>query len=86
MDTAWKKFELWRLVSCFFFDKLGFPYLMNLYFLYRNSLDLENSLFQGRTADYVWFIFVSMGGLLLFGVSMGYYVLGEGVYSRCLCC
>lgn len=38
-------FELWRLVTCFFYGQLGFPFLMNLYFLYLNSLQLETGHF-----------------------------------------
>jgi hypothetical protein len=34
--------QIWRLVTCFaYFGRLGFPFLMNVYFLYNYSLRLE---------------------------------------------
>lgn len=47
------KFQIWRLITCvFFFGKLGFPFLINLYFLYSYSVRLETELFERRPADY----------------------------------
>ena len=35
---ALARFEIWRLVSCFLFmGKLGFPFLINMMFLYRQA-------------------------------------------------
>ncbi|KAI9311271.1 Der1-like family-domain-containing protein [Dichotomocladium elegans] len=59
---SWKgvaKFQLWRLVTSFFFNRLGLGFAMNLYFMYRYSIQLENEVFQGRTADYVYFYVVT---------------------------
>lgn len=53
----WNKFEIWRLVtSVFFFGKLGFPFLINLYFLYSYSIRLEQDVFQRRPGDYIWML------------------------------
>ncbi|KAL7751361.1 hypothetical protein RI367_003221 [Sorochytrium milnesiophthora] len=60
-----RKLQLWRLLSCFFFGKLGFPWVFGLYFLYQHSLDLERTRFAGRTADYAFFIsFVAVLSLI----------------------
>ncbi|KAJ3162848.1 Derlin 1 [Geranomyces michiganensis] len=59
-DFILKKYQLWRLVTAFLWQPLGFAFLMNLYFFYRNSNDLETGLFVGRTADYVTFIVFTM--------------------------
>ena len=35
-------FQFWRMFGCvFFMGKLGFPFLINVYFLYSYSLRLE---------------------------------------------
>lgn len=49
----WHKFQIWRLVTCvFFFGKVGFPFLINVYFLYSYSIRLETELFERKPADY----------------------------------
>ncbi|KAI9025487.1 Der1-like family-domain-containing protein [Hyaloraphidium curvatum] len=73
------KLELWRLVTCFFFDKLGFNFAINLYFLYKNSLELESTLYAGRTADYAFFVLFQMACLAAAGAFMGWLVLFEGL-------
>lgn len=51
--------QIWRLVTPFFLNRLGLAYAMNLYFIYRYSSQLENEVFLGRTADYLYFHIVS---------------------------
>jgi derlin-1 len=52
------KFHLWRPVTALFYypitPQTGFHYLMNLYFLYSYSTQLEGDLFQGRPAEYLF--------------------------------
>eukprot|EP00052_Salpingoeca_macrocollata_P004913 m.44293 g.44293 ORF g.44293 m.44293 type:complete len:247 (+) comp14539_c0_seq1:108-848(+) len=56
--AIWHGFQIWRLVTCaLFMGKLGFPFLINLYFLYSYSNMLETGLYDGRTADYVFLVF-----------------------------
>jgi len=85
LPSLWLRFELWRLVTPFFFEKLGFPYMLNLYFMYKNSLELETTLFSGRTADYVTFVAFCMVNLLVFGIAMNYFILGEGTHVIAAC-
>jgi hypothetical protein len=75
----YRTFQLWRLVTCFFFDKLGLNFAVNLYFLYKNSLELETTLFAGRTADYVFFVLFQMVTLLAAGIWMKMMLLTEGL-------
>ena len=45
--SIYNGFEFWRLATCFFdFGKLGFPFLINLYFLYNYSIRLETGIFS----------------------------------------
>mmetsp|Transcript_25839 Transcript_25839/g.66813 ORF Transcript_25839/g.66813 Transcript_25839/m.66813 type:complete len:231 (+) Transcript_25839:93-785(+) len=47
--------ELWRLLTnLLFFGGFGMPFVFNMFFLIRYSQGLEQSRFQGRSADYVW--------------------------------
>lgn len=52
-------FHFWRPVTSFFhLGGLGFPFLINTYFLYHYSTQLENGFFLNRTANYCWFLFL----------------------------
>ena len=58
-----QKLEFYRLLTNFFYCGTGLPLLMNLYFLYRQSSELETGLFASRTADFVFFVMISMAML-----------------------
>ncbi|KAI9105299.1 Der1-like family-domain-containing protein [Phlyctochytrium arcticum] len=60
---VFKKFELWRLVTNFFFGKLDLGFLFHLFFTYRSSLSLETGAFIGRQADYAFMIVFLMAVL-----------------------
>jgi len=47
-----KDWEVWRLVSGFCYGGKGIGLLFDTFLLYRNSVDLEERHFQGRTASY----------------------------------
>eukprot|EP00041_Stephanoeca_diplocostata_P006052 m.74064 g.74064 ORF g.74064 m.74064 type:complete len:277 (-) comp16143_c0_seq2:63-893(-) len=54
-SMIYNKFQIWRLLSgVFFFGKLGFPFLIMMYWMYSYSLKLEREHFDRRTADYVY--------------------------------
>jgi len=73
-------FEIWRFITCFLFGgQLGFHFLMRLYFLYNYSKNLESQFFEGRRADYVFFILFSCVCLLIIGSIFTFYLLGEGL-------
>jgi len=52
------KFHFWRPFTALFYypitPQTGFHYLMNLYFLYSYSTQLESDFYQGRPAEYLF--------------------------------
>ncbi|KAJ3365237.1 Derlin 1 [Allomyces javanicus] len=72
-----KKYQVWRLLSCFFVGKLGFNWAMNLYFLYQHSLSLERGRYNGRTADYAFLVAFVMVCSLIAGWFFEFVVLSE---------
>ena len=71
------KFEIWRLVTPFFFaGKFSFPFVMHLYMLYKNTLDYERNPFNtgagGTSADVLFMLFFGM----LCHVLLDVFVLG----------
>jgi len=79
-QAIYKGFEVWRLISPFlFFGKLSFPFLIHLIFLYRYSTALEAIHFEGRRADYVWFIILGVILLLLSSVVYFQVLLAKGL-------
>ncbi|KAI9253448.1 Derlin [Phascolomyces articulosus] len=77
--TAISKLQLWRLITSFFLNKLDLGFAMNLYFSYRQSLQLENEVFVGRTADYLYFILVTSIMQLAAARYLELYVLSDGL-------
>ncbi|KAH8918103.1 DER1-domain-containing protein [Atractiella rhizophila] len=67
--------ELWRLISPFFFAGKGIPLLFNLFILYRNSTFLESTLFRGNTADYIWCLIVTGALIIATNIPLGSYIL-----------
>ncbi|KAJ3190958.1 Derlin 1, partial [Irineochytrium annulatum] len=71
---VWQKYQIWRLVTSFFFSPVGWGYLMLLYFLYRYSWALE----EGRPrSDYVFFIGFCMTGISALGLLLNQMMLLE---------
>ncbi|XP_046652589.1 derlin-1-like [Daphnia pulicaria] len=58
--SIFESFHIWRPASALFYypitPKTGFHFLINLYFLYNYSLQLETGLFNGRPADYFFML------------------------------
>ncbi|GAB6021387.1 hypothetical protein CHUAL_003994 [Chamberlinius hualienensis] len=71
-ELVFSKFQLWRLVTSFFFYPLtsgaGFRLLTNLFFLYNYSIKLETGLFGGRPADYGFLLLFSWVNLVIVGL------------------
>lgn len=63
-----QKAQLWRLLSNFlFFGTFGIDFVFHMYFLCRYSRLLEENSFRGRTADFVWMLF--LGALVMLGIA-----------------
>lgn len=74
---AVSKLQLWRLVTTFFLNKFGLAFAMNVYFLYRYSLQLETEVFAGRTADYIYFFLVTGAAELVAAKFLDLIVLSD---------
>ncbi|KAI3360606.1 hypothetical protein L3Q82_002473 [Scortum barcoo] len=55
-ELVFSRFHLWRPVTATLYFPLGFPYLVNLYFLYNYSSRLETGIFDGKPADYIFML------------------------------
>ncbi|PNW72634.1 hypothetical protein CHLRE_15g636400v5 [Chlamydomonas reinhardtii] len=61
---VFKKLELWRLVTnFFFFGNLGLDFVFHMFFLIKYCKSLEEGSFRGRSADFLWMLLFG-GGLL----------------------
>ncbi|KAJ3081044.1 Derlin 1 [Rhizoclosmatium hyalinum] len=71
--------EVWRLVTAFVYP-LNYGYLTLLYFLYTYSWQLETSpQFNGRKADYLFFVLFAMAAILPVSLYMGEIILLESL-------
>jgi len=67
-----KHYEVWRLVTnFFFFDYFGLNFIFHMFFLVRHSKLLEEGAFRGRTADYL-FLWI-FGATLLLLIDVVFY-------------
>lgn len=58
------KFQIWRLVTSFFYGGSGLQLLFDIFLLLRNSTDLEVNKFYRKTADYAWALII-VGSLII---------------------
>ncbi len=67
-------FQFWRPLTALFYYPLrasnGFQFLINLYFLYNYSLNLETGEFQGRPADYIFMLTFNWLSAVVIGLLM----------------
>ena len=74
----WPKFHIWRTVTCVFYcGKVGFPFLINLYFLYNYSLKMEEELFERRPADYIWMLTICWAISLVMAFFFNLMIVGQ---------
>lgn len=73
------KFELWRPITSLFYypisSRTGIHYLMNLYFLYNYSKQLETGHFAMKPADYFWCLIFNWFATLLIATFMNVMLL-----------
>lgn len=61
-----RKFQVWRLLTTFlYFGEFNILTLFYIFIFYQNSKYLEKSVFKGNTSDYIYFLFLVMGFLLI---------------------
>ena len=69
LNLVFFKFQLWRLVTnFFFFGALGIDFLFHMFFLARYCRLLEEGSFRGRTCDLA--LMLMFGGLLMCAASV----------------
>ncbi|KAI8988814.1 Derlin [Pilobolus umbonatus] len=73
------RLQLWRLVTCFFYNNLDIGFAFNVYFLYRNSNQLETEVFGGQPADYLYFHLFTSGIQLVAGYFFRLYKFSDGL-------
>lgn len=74
------KFQIWRLLTSFLhLGSLGFSFLINVYFVYHYSAQLERGFFMGRTADYCWMLFLVMVITLACSLFVPVYAAGPAL-------
>ncbi len=77
--------QLWRLGTCFFYwGRLSFQFLINMMLLYRYSTALETTIYEGRKADYVFFLTFCAAFLLLSTALLPNPILSTGLLSSIL--
>ena len=64
------------MTSFLYHGRLGFPFLMQMMFLYQYSRQLEEGPFGGQTAEYVFFVLFSAAVLLGLGALLAAPLLG----------
>eukprot|EP00049_Salpingoeca_infusionum_P005673 m.95206 g.95206 ORF g.95206 m.95206 type:complete len:244 (+) comp13047_c0_seq1:181-912(+) len=74
---VWYDFEIWRpITSALFFGKLGFPFLINLFFLYSYARRCEEGVFQGAPGDFVWMLTILWVALLVVAFVFSFMLIG----------
>lgn len=74
------RFHFWRIISSFaHMGKLGFPFLINMYFLFHYSKQLENGFFLNRTANYCWMLTLVMLITLISSTVIPMYAAGSAL-------
>jgi len=79
-----KRGEIWRLISPFFVRVLGFSYIINTFFMYRHTKQLEEEEYRGRRADFIWMFVLLCTMILIIGGIAKQFVLSEALLMAVL--
>ncbi|KAG2498945.1 hypothetical protein HYH03_003135 [Edaphochlamys debaryana] len=64
-------FEIWRLVTCFFFlGKFSFPWIIKMIWLVTYGTTLERETYQFEPADFMYLFIFGMGSMLVLSLGM----------------
>nr|XP_043635000.1 derlin-1-like [Erigeron canadensis] len=65
-EDVFKHFQIWRLITSFFFiGSFSFTFAFRLFIILKYGVQLERGPFDKRTADYVWMFFFGALSLLV---------------------
>ena len=71
LDLVLYRGQYWRLLSSFvFFGSISIDFMFHLFFVIRYCRLLEEGHFRGRTADFVWMLFIGITLMLILAVSV----------------
>ncbi|KIM42172.1 hypothetical protein M413DRAFT_444636 [Hebeloma cylindrosporum] len=73
-DFVFKRLQLWRLYTAFFFGGGGIQYIFEFVMLYRTVNDLETKSYSNRSADFAWQLFWACGGILATTLPLRTYI------------
>ncbi|TFK28487.1 DER1-domain-containing protein [Coprinopsis marcescibilis] len=60
-----RKFQLWRLYTSFFLGSPGINFIFEVAMLYRTSNQLETGVYESRSGEYAWHLFLSAVALVI---------------------
>ena len=72
-ELIFKKYQFWRLFTSFFYyGDIGLSFIFHMILFFRNSKFLENSVFKGNAADYIFFLLFSITYILIISFFAGF--------------
>ena len=72
-ELIFKKYQFWRLFTSFFYyGDIGLSFIFHMILFFRNSKFLENSVFKGNAADYIFFLLFSITYILIISFFVGF--------------
>ena len=72
-ELIFKKYQFWRLFTSFFYyGDIGLSFIFHMILFFRNSKFLENSVFKGNAADYIFFLLFSITFILIISFFFGF--------------
>jgi Derlin-2/3 len=79
-ELIFKKFQIWRILTNFFyFGNFSLSLIFHLILFFRNSKYLEKSVFKGNSSDYIYFLFVCIFILSIIGPFSGIVFLSNSL-------
>ncbi|KAJ7931321.1 Der1-like family-domain-containing protein [Mycena leptocephala] len=69
-SLAFKKLQIWRLYTSFFFGSGGITFIFEFVLLYRTMNDLESGPYLRRSADFGWQLFVAGVAILITSIPV----------------
>mmetsp|Transcript_19954 Transcript_19954/g.29871 ORF Transcript_19954/g.29871 Transcript_19954/m.29871 type:complete len:233 (+) Transcript_19954:96-794(+) len=80
-NLIFRKFQLWRLFTNFFFfgGTFSLDFLFHMFFLVRYSKQLEENAFRGKTADFFYFILYGATAMTILAPILKLYFLGSSL-------
>ncbi|KAL1924885.1 uncharacterized protein VTP21DRAFT_4539 [Calcarisporiella thermophila] len=82
-DLLWE-LQLWRLITSLFFLPRGFDFIIFMYSFWRYSTQLEQEIFRGQIADYLYFYIFTLLVVMPAAYCYQYPILGRALVLSCI--